>query len=623
MEQLLQFFILLPFVGYVASLFIPDKKERFISGIATTIVGVHFLALLVFVGFWIVNRSPVLDIRHLTFYKEDNIEIFINFYFDNITAVFALVGASITFLVAVYSRFYLHRDSGFKRFFNTLLLFYFAYTLVIFSGNFETLFVGWEFLGITSFLLIVFYRDRYLPVKNGLKTISLYRLGDVCLILALWMSHHLWHENITFNKLNDLQLLATHINEHNYFTIFIIVMFVIAATIKSAQIPFSSWLPRAMEGPTTSSAIFYGSLSVHLGVFLLLRTYPYWQTLISIKVLIISIGSLTAITASLIARVQSSVKTQIAYGSIAQIGLMFIEVAMGWHVLALVHFAGNAFLRTYQLLVSPSVLGYLIHDQFFSYVPQNYITTNSFTHKLSNSFYLLSIKEWNMDILQFRFLWMPLKKIGRQLNFINSKIIFSILILVYFGGLFCFSFEEKIPKQLDDLLHLLFGFVAMILILKAFSERRNALRAWTLIIASQFYLILSIAFLNDKYEYVEILIYVSGLLVSAITGFICLIKLKKLENSIDLNSFSGHIYEHPRIAFLFLLSCLGFVGLPFTPSFIGIDLMFSHIHKNEYLLILFSSVSFLFIEIAALRMYARLFLGPHKKAYHPIAYRSS
>ena len=273
MEQLLQFFILLPFVGYVVSLFIPDKKEKFIASIASTIVGVHFLALLVFVGFWIINRSPVLDIRHLTFYKEDSIEIFINFYFDKITAVFALVGASITFLVAVYSRFYLHRDSGFKRFFNTLLLFYFAYTLVIFSGNFETLFVGWEFLGITSFLLIVFYRDRYLPVKNGLKTISLYRLGDVCLILSLWMSHHLWHENITFNKLNDLQLVATHINEHNYFTIFIIVMFVIAATIKSAQIPFSSWLPRAMEGPTTSSAIFYGSLSVHLS--LLANTNKY------------------------------------------------------------------------------------------------------------------------------------------------------------------------------------------------------------------------------------------------------------------------------------------------------------------------------------------------------------
>ena len=149
------------------------------------------------------------------------------------------------------------------------------------------------------------------------------------------------------------------------------------------------------------------------------------------------------------------------------------------------------------------------------------------------------------------------------------------------------------------------------------------MRAWLLIIFSQFYLILSIAFLNDQYEYVEILIYVSGLFVSAVVGYICLNKLKKMEGDLDLNGFYGHIYEHPKTGFLFLLSCLGFVGLPFTPSFIGIDLMFSHIHKNEYLLILFTSISFLFIEIAALRIYARLFLGQHKKTYHPIAYRSS
>jgi NADH-quinone oxidoreductase subunit L len=623
MEHLLQFFILIPFVGYVTSLFIQEKKETIISGIAITTMAIHFVALLIFVGYWLIQNAPILNIRHFTFYKEDNIEIFINLYFDKLTAVFALVGGSITFLVAVFSRYYLHRDGGFKRFFNTLLLFYFAYTVIIFSGNFETLFVGWEFLGVTSFLLIVFYRDRYLPVKNGLKTISLYRVGDVCLILALWMSHHIWHQNITFFTLNDSVLVQSHLQEHQYYAQFVIVMFVIAAAIKSAQIPFSSWLPRAMEGPTTSSAIFYGSLSVHLGVFLLLRTYPYWQTLVSIKVLVIVIGLFTAVLASLIARVQSSVKTQIAYGSIAQIGIMFIEVALGWHILALVHFTGNAFLRTYQLLVSPSVLGYLIHDQFFSYMPKTFRTGNSFARKISNSIYLLSIKEWNMDVLQFRFLWMPIKKLGKIFKFINSKISIAILITIYLGGLLCFFYEDKVPKELDDILHLLFGFVGMILIIRAFAERKNAMAAWLLIIASQFFVILSIAFLNDQYEYMEILIYISGLLVSAIVGIACLMTLKKLEKNIDMNGFNGHIYEHPRIAFLFLLSCLGFVGLPFTPSFIGIDLMFSHIHKHEYLLIIFSAISFLVIEIAVLRIYARLFLGPHKKAYHPIAYRSS
>ena len=517
----------------------------------------------------------------------------------------------------------MHRDSGFKRFFSTLLLFFFAYSLIIFSGNFETLFIGWEFLGITSFLLIVFYRDRYLPVKNGLKTISLYRLSDVCLMLALWMSHHLWHENITFIKLNDLNLVISHIEEHRYYASFIVLMIVIAASIKSAQFPFSSWLTRAMEGPTTSSAIFYGSLSAHIGVFLLMRTYPYWETIFSIKILVIVIGIVTAIVATLIARVQSSVKTQIAYGSIAQIGIMFIELAMGWHTLVLIHFTGNAFLRTYQLLVSPSVLGYLIHDQFFSYVPKSYGANDSFSNKITNTIYVLSLKEWNLDAFQFKIMWSPFKWIGRKLNFFSNKTVLFSLIIIYAIGIYLFLNQSLLPAAIDELLHIFFAFIGMLLILNSFSKRTDAIAVWFMIIASQFYILLSIAFLNDEYEYVEILIYISGLLVAACGGFYSLYKLKSIEKNIDLNDFYGYSHDHPKYGFWFLISCLAFVGLPFTPTFIGVDLMFSHIDKNEYALIVITAISFLFIEISVLRIYARLFLGPNKKQNHPIAYRSS
>lgn len=623
MEKLLQFFILLPLLGFIVSLVFRNRNENAIAGTAIGTLGLQLVGLLLFSIAWISNGNNILNIKHFTLYKEGNIEIFIDLFFDTITAVFAFVGTLITFLVAIFSRFYLHRDSGFKRFFNTLLLFYFAYSIVIFSGNFETLFIGWEFLGITSFLLIIFYRDRYLPVKNGLKTISLYRLADVCLLLSMWMSHHLWHENITFLKLNDTNLVVSHIAEHTYYTSFILVMIVIAAAIKSAQFPFSSWLPRAMEGPTTSSAIFYGSLSAHVGVFLLLRTYAYWETILSIKILIITIGLITAIVSTLIARVQSSVKTQIAYGSIAQIGLMFVEVALGWHFLALFHFAGNAFLRTYQLLVSPSVLGYMIHNQFFSYVPKQHGTGTSFTNKISNSIYLLSLKEWNMDTFQFKFLWLPFKWIGRKSNFLSSKLVLISLVILYLLGLFCFLNTEIIPKQIDEILHIIFAFIGMLLILKSFAKRTDAITVWFMIIASQFYILLSIAFLNDKYEYLEILIYVSGLIGASILGFYCLYKIKSHEKNIDLNNFYGYNHNHPKFGFWFLISCLAFVGLPFSPTFIGVDLMFNHIDKNEYLLISITTISFLFIEIAVLRIYARLFLGPNKKQNHPIAYRSS
>ncbi len=623
MEHSLQLFIILPLLGFIVSLFFSNKNENAIAATVILTVGIQFFGLLFFIFSWVGNGCPILDIKHFTFYKEGNIEIFIDLFFDKITAVFAAVGFLITFLVAIFSRFYLHRDSGYKRFFSTLLLFFFAYSIVIFSGNFETLFIGWEFLGIGSFILIIFYGDRYLPVKNGLKTISIYRLSDVCLMLALWMSHHLWHENITFIQLKDVFLVASHIEEHKYYALFIVVMIIIAASIKSAQFPFSSWLPRAMEGPTTSSAIFYGSLSAHIGVFLLLRTYAYWESILIAKIIIITVGSVSALVATLIASVQSTVKTQIAYSSISQIGIMFVELAMGWHTLVLFHFAGNAFLRTYQLLVSPSVLGYLVHEQFFSYKPKKYDSNISFINKISNSIYVLSLKEWNLDTFQFKFMWSPFKWIGRKLNFLSNKMVLYSLIVIYSIGIYLFLNQDILPKKLDQFLHILFAFIGMLLILKSFSKRTDAIVVWFMLITSQFYILLAISFLNDKYEYMEILIYVSGLLIAACIGFFSLYKLKMIENKIDLNDFYGYNHDHPKYGFWFLISCLAFAGLPFTPTFIGVDLMFSHIDKNEYLLLAIIVISLLFVEISVLRIYARLFLGPNKKQNHQIAYRSS
>jgi NADH:ubiquinone oxidoreductase subunit 2 (subunit N) len=112
-------------------------------------------------------------------------------------------------------------------------------------------------------------------------------------------------------------------------------------------------------------------------------------------------------------------------------------------------------------------------------------------------------------------------------------------------------------------------------------------------------------------------------MVSAIVGYLILLKLKKEESKVSLDNFYGHVYHHPKLGFWFLVTCLAFVGLPFTPSFIGIDLMFSHVDHDEYLLIILTSISFLVLELSVLRIYARLFLGPNQKQDHPIAYKSS
>lgn len=622
MAQLLQLFIIIPLIGFLLSLAAPRKRERIISGIAISALSLHGLGVLAFSSYWLLKGYPLLDIKHVTLFQARDFEIFIDFFFDKTTAVFALVGALITFLVAVFSRYYLHREEGFKRFFNTLLFFYLGYNLIIFSGNFETLFIGWEILGISSFLLIAFYRDRFLPVKNGLKTISIYRFSDICLFLTMWLSHHFWHENITFIKLNDMNLVQEQLRQHGSLAIAISIMILVAAAAKSAQLPFSSWLPRAMEGPTSSSAIFYGSLAAHIGVFLLLRTFPFWENIVIVKALVILIGLSTALIASSIAKVQSTVKTQIAYSSIAQIGIIFIEAALGFHLLALIHFAGNAFLRTYQLLVSPSVLSYLTHDQFFNFTPRAHKDGNTIFNKIRNSFYMLAVKEWNLDHLLYRFLWAPFKRAGKMLDFISGKTAYAFLIAAFAGGIFCFLLQESIPQALYRSLPIAFALLAALLVLKSFSERGDARRAWLLLASSQFFTGLAIS-LNAHVGFNQLAIYLSGTIVSAVAGYWCLTTLKSSEGNIDLDGYHGHAYEQPTLSFLFLLSCLGLLGFPITPSFIGIDILFSHIRQDQLVLIILASLSFVFIEISALRIYGRIFMGQHKKPYHAIAFRSS
>ncbi|HLG03810.1 MAG TPA: proton-conducting transporter membrane subunit [Bacteroidia bacterium] len=621
MEKFLHFFIVLPFAGFLASLLLPRRNEKLISGFAIIISGIQLLLIAAFTFQWLLNQHPVLDIKHIVLFKTEGFEFFIDFYFDRITAVYAMVGCLLTFAVAIFSKYYIHREEGFKRYFSTLLLFSLGYNFLIFSGNFETLFIGWEILGITSFLLIAFYRDRFLPVKNSLKTIFIYRIGDICLILAMWMAHHVWQANITFKQLNDPGV-AGFLAQNEFEVLFIAVMIFIAATLKSGQLPFSSWVPRAMEGPTTSSAIFYGALAIHAGVFLMMRTFPLWENLPVIRVLMIATGLATFFVAINIARVQPSVKTQIAYLSAAQIGLMFIEVALGFHTLALIHFAGNAFLRTWQLLISPSVMSYFIHDMFFSFMPSKPTTQTGFFSKIRNSFYLLGVKEWNLDFSIYRSLWDPFKWLGKQFGFMTAKVSLVLLAVLYFSGLNLLAAPGNLPVQITHALPVVFIAIALILILIAFAEKGDARKAWVLIFAGHHFILLSIA-LNESVELRQLLWYLSGTLAAGITGYFALNRIYAIDKDIRLDKFHGYVYEKPVAGFIFLLAALALVGLPLTPTFIGIDVLLTHIHEGQTALIILTACCFLFLEISILRIYARVFMGQHKKKNHPMAYKNS
>jgi NADH-quinone oxidoreductase subunit L len=618
MNQLLALFIAIPFVAFLISLFWQNKSEKAIGKLVRLAKVLYILVSISFAVWWIANGLKPVSYHVATLYQTDHFVFAFELFYDEVTAVFSVIGAVLFFLVATFSKYYMHRDQGYKRFFNTILLFAAGYNFIILSGNFETLFIGWEIKGVCSFLLIAFYRNRYLPVKNAFKAISYYRISDVSLMLAMWMMHHLTQQNILFSELGNAKALAVQTG-NTAMAAFIVCMLILPAAIKSAQVPFTSWLPRAMEGPTSSSAIFYGSLSVHIGVFLLLRTHPFWEDMFWAKAVIIVIGAATAIVGTLIARVQPTVKTQIAYSSAAQIGLMFIEVALGFHWLVLIHFTGNAFLRTYQLLVSPSVLNYLVHHQYFHYTaPQQKPVS-----KLGATLYMLGIKEWHLDSMMFTYLWSPFKWLGKQFRFLQSKIILAV-VAVAGVAFFIFGQLGKIElSSLSNVLPLVLMSIALAVILFAFSYRGSAIKAWNYLFISHLFLIAAVLFNAEHINTIEIIFYISGIIPAFLLGYYCLNKIRAIDNDISLNRFHGYVYEQENTGLLFLFSAIGLLGFPVTAAFIGLDVFFTYVHSDQYVLIVLMALCLLFIELSAFRILLRIFMGPHKKLNHPVAFRSS
>lgn len=618
MNQLLFLFIAIPLLAFFGTLFWQNKSEKAIDTIVRFAKLFNLFIAFSFSVWWGLHGFEPIYNRLGTIYQSDHFVFAIQLQYDEITAAFSIVGSILFFLVATFSKYYMHRDEGYKRFFSTILLFSAAYNFIILAGNFETLFIGWEIKGICSFLLIAFYQHRYLPVKNAFKAVCNYRLSDVSLMLAMWMMHHLTHQNINFSQLSEAKQLAAS-GDHTGLSIFIVLMLILPAVIKSAQFPFTSWLPRAMEGPTASSAIFYGSVSVHIGVFLLLRTHPFWEDMLWAKVVIISIGALTAVIGSLIARVQPTVKTQIAYASAAQIGLMFIEVALGFHWLVLIHFAGNAFLRTYQLLVSPSVLNYLIHHQYFHYTPpmQNPVS------RLKASIYVLNLKEWNLDHIMYSLVWSPFKWLGKQVQFLQSNA--SIVMLFGFGLFFMIiGYIHPIAIQsTGSVWSILFMGIALAVILFAFAFRASALKAWIYLLIGHLFILTAVLFNTASIYWIEIVFYLSGVVLAFLLGYYCLQKIKAIDNNISLSQFHGYVYEQSTVSFLFLISALGILGFPLTATFIGVDVLFTYVGSHQVLLMFLMALCFIFIELSAFRILLRVFMGPHKKLYHPVAFRST
>lgn len=613
--MLTPFFILLPLFAFALCCVLPNRFERIVSSISVGTILAVFVAFAWTLVTWARGGFLPLSQTGFTFFTSPHYVFAIDFYMDAISVVFFVMTCVTTILVLLFSKYYMHRDPGFRRFHTTILFFFAGLTLVIFSGNFETLFVGWEFIGISSFLLISFYRDRFLPTKNSLKVFALYRIGDAFFIVALWYAHHLFAKNIQFAEFSSL--ISTHGNALTTLGILLLIV----SMIKSAQFPFSYWLPRAMEGPTVSSAIFYGALSVHMGLFLLLRTYPLWEESLLLRIGVGCVGLLTALVATSITRVQSSSKTQIAYASVTQIGIMFVELALGLHWLVLLHFVSNACLRTYQLLISPSIVSYLIHYQFYTFVLPTQKIRQNFIGKIRSTLFILGVKEWNMDSTMTSLVWQPLKRLGQQLRFLDTgwgTILCLALLLVGVS----IAHNEVVHSEALDVVIWISGIMSVLLFVRAYASKGTALTCWTQIFLGQLFVSLFLGVLSNAAVH-AILLYLAGTVAAYVVGVICLWLLSRATGPYTLMEFHGYMYDHPALGNVFFLACLAMIAFPITPSFIAEEVLLSMIHTSHILEMAIFAFGYVFSGICVMRLFAKVFFGPHTKTHHEIAYRSS
>ena len=266
---------------------------------------------------------------------------------DRLSTPFLVMTAVLSGLIGQFSATYLHRERGFFRFFLLLHLFAFGSLLAFAAGSFDLLAGGWELVGITSVLLIGFFQLRPAPVENGLRVFAVYRACDIGLLVGVFAMHQ-WAGTASFD--GGFPMLA---GSH---AVIVCLLMLLAASGKAAQVPFSGWLPRAMEGPTPSSAIFYGAISIHAGAYLLLRIQPLLARSILASVLVILIGVATAIHGTIVGRASADAKTSLAYASLTQVGVVFVEIGIGWTSIAVVHILGHATVRTMQFLRAPSML---------------------------------------------------------------------------------------------------------------------------------------------------------------------------------------------------------------------------------------------------------------------------
>ncbi len=366
MIQLIYLTILLPLLGFLINGVFGSKikNEKIIGIIGSGTIGLSFLIVLF--AFFETLKLPA-DSRQtivslFTWLNVGSLNVNIAYQVDQLSLTMALIVTGVGFIIHVYSIGYMHGDKGFWRFFAYMNLFIFAMMNLIMADNFVLLFLGWEGVGLCSYLLIGFWYDRKFEKGTtgdaAKKAFIVNRIGDFGFLLGMFLIY------MTFNSLNfnDVFSRAASFGVSESVFTFIALFLFIGATGKSAQIPLFVWLPDAMAGPTPVSALIHAATMVTAGVYMVARCSIIFASAPAIMTLVAIIGLLTAFFAATVGLVQNDIKKVLAYSTVSQLGYMFLGLGVGAFSAGIFHVMTHAFFKALLFLGAGSVI-HAMHEE--------------------------------------------------------------------------------------------------------------------------------------------------------------------------------------------------------------------------------------------------------------------
>ncbi len=359
--------LLSPLIGTLLLLFCQNSSKDLTILISNISILIAFLlSLFLLYLFYSANPGPI-SANFLTFADTSLFSLHFGIYIDSLALIMSSVVTSVSLLVHYYSISYMKDDTSFNRFFIYTNFFTFSMLLIVFANNFLQLFIGWELVGLSSYLLIGFWIKKESAIKANYKAFLVNRVGDIGLLLGLCLillSYNTTDYNQIFQIKNSINIDSVSIFGFTFNALSAICLLLfIGAMAKSAQVPLQFWLPDSMEGPTPISALIHAATMVTAGIYMVARLSPLYELTDGVLIFILYVGSITAFFLGLVALVQNDIKRIIAYSTISQLGYMTAALGASLYSLAMFHLITHAFFKALLFLCAGSIIIKCHHEQ--------------------------------------------------------------------------------------------------------------------------------------------------------------------------------------------------------------------------------------------------------------------